>query len=434
VLDWRVFTFLAAICGLSGASIGLVPALLSRANVQHLLKAGGQSTIALEHRRLRDAVVVLEIALAFLLAVGAALLVRELDRLRHTDTGMVTDRVITFHLGQRVPRPEPGRFYEIEDRVAQLPGVRSVGLTQLVPLQNWGWTSNSTDFAVRGRPAPGFAPFPIELRYVSPGYFRTLGIQVLRGRTFTRQDTPDSQAAVVINEALARKYFGTEDPVGLQTTRGMIVGVVGDVRQVDLDREAVPELYYAIAQNWSQVGELGMSLVVSVDDRAPASADDVRRIVSGVLPAAAIFNVRTMNQVVADSLGNFTLYLILVASFAGLALVLVAIGIYGMISFLVTSRAREHAIRLALGAGRSRVAGSVIGLVVRLTAIGLAAGIVAVYLTAPLAANLPVSIRPPTIGVLAPVAAGIVMIAMIACFGPALRAAGRDPMAALRTD
>jgi predicted permease len=434
VLDWRVFLFLFAICGLAGASIGLLPLLVSRANVQQLLKAGGQSTMALEHRRVRDAIVALEIALAFLLAVGAALLVRELDRLRHTDTGMVTDRVITLHLGQRVPRPEPGRFYEMEDRVAQLPGVRAAGLTQLVPLQNWGWTSNSTDFAVRGRPAQGFAQFPIELRYVSPGYFHALGIPVLRGRAFTRQDTAESAGVIVINETLARKYFGAEDPIGLETTRGMIVGVVGDVRQVDIDRSAVPELYYAIAQNWSQVSELGMSLVVSVDGRAPASADDVRRIVSSVSPGAAIFNVKTMNQVVADSLGNFTLYLILVAAFAGLALVLVAVGIYGMISFLVTSRAREHAIRLALGAGRVRVARSVVGLVVRLTAIGVAAGVAAVYLTAPLAANLPISIRPPTIGILLLVTAGIAAVAMIACLGPALRAAGRDPMAALRND
>jgi predicted permease len=434
VLDWRVFTFLAAICGLAGASIGLVPALVNRANVQQLLKAGGQSTMALEHRRLRDAVVALEIALAFLLAVGAALLVRELDRLRHTDTGMVTGRVITFHLGQRVPRPEPSRFYEIEDRVAQLPGVRAVGLTQLVPLQNWGWTSNSTDFAVRARPAPGFPQFPIELRFVSPGYFRALGIPVLRGRTFTRQDNRESPVVVVINEALARKYFDTEDPVGLETTRGTIVGVVRDVRQIDLDRPAAPELYYAIAQNWSQVSELGMSLVASLDDRAPASTDDLRRIVSGISPSAAIFNVKTMNQIVEDSLGNFTLYLILVASFAGLALVLVAVGIYGMISFLAASRAREHAIRLALGAGRAHVAVSVIGLVARLTAIGVAGGMAAVYLTAPLARNLPVGIRPPTIGILLAVAAGIAVVATIACLGPALRAAARDPIVALRND
>ncbi len=179
-LDWRVFLFLSAVCVVAGAVAGLVPALMAmRTNTQSVLQeSGGHSTMGAGQRRLRDALVVAEVALACVLAVGAAVLIRELGRLRATDMGMVTSKVVTFHVGHRMtPQTDQNQFYEIADRVAQLPGVRAAGFIQMLPLQNWGWSSNSSDFRRRGEPAPP-ATFPIELRYVTPGYFQALGIPI----------------------------------------------------------------------------------------------------------------------------------------------------------------------------------------------------------------------------------------------------------------
>src|SRR5439155_62769 len=186
-------------------------------------------------------------------------------------------------------------------------------------------------------------------------YFRTLGIPIRRGRAFTTRDTRDAPPVILINETLARRYFGDADPTGAPTTRGTIVGVVGDIRQVSLDKPSEPELYYPIAQNWSQVSDLGMSLIVRTEGRPETLIDAVRGVVRQANPNQAIFNVKTMAQVVADSLSEFTLFLALIASFAGLALLLAITGTYGVIAYVSTSRTREFAIRMALGADRKRV-------------------------------------------------------------------------------
>jgi len=376
--------------------------------------------------------VVAEIALAFALAAGAVLLVRELTRLRRTDPGMVVDGVVTYHVGQRMtPQTDPRQYEEIAGRVARLPGVRAAGVTQLLPLQNWGWTSNSTDFRVRGRPAPPV--FPIELRYVTTGYFQALGIPLRRGRWFTPRDDRGAPPVVLINETLARRMFGGADPVGETTTRGTIVGVVGDVHQVHLDRSASPEIYYPIAQNWSQLSEVGMSLVVRGDGSLPTIAA-VRGIVRDVNPDLAIFDVKTMETVVDESLAGFTLYLWLMGGFAVLALVLAATGTYGVMAYVGSSRRREFAVRVALGADRARVTALIVGQGSRLTAIGIAAGWLVTLAAAPLLQNLPVIVRPPDAAVAAVVAAGIAAVAMVACVAPALRAARVDPMVALRAE
>ncbi|MBI1876150.1 MAG: ABC transporter permease, partial [Acidobacteria bacterium] len=240
--DWPVFVFSAAACTFTGLASGLAPALIARRlDPQPVLQEGGHGTMGVGQRRLRDALVVAEVALAFVLAVGGVLLVRELVRLQQTDTGLVSRNVVTFHIGQRMtPRTDTRQYYEIAERVAQLPGVRAAGFTQLLPLQNWGWTSSSSDFRVRGRPVIPSSPFAVELRYVTPGYFQALGIPIRRGRGFTASDARDRPPVILINEALARRYFPNDDPVGKVTTRGTIVGVVGDVRQVNIDQSAAP--------------------------------------------------------------------------------------------------------------------------------------------------------------------------------------------------
>jgi len=438
-VDWRVFVFLFATCTLAALTIGLAPAWIAiRQNVHVVLQsAGDRSTLSPGQSRFRDALVVAEVALAFVLAAGATLLLRELVRLRNTDAGMVTQDVVTFHLGHRMisrgrERPfdsDVRQFYEIAERVRQLPTVRAAGFTQVLPLQNWGWQATSNDF-VRGRAAPPV--FSIELRYVTPGYFEALRIPLLKGREFTAQDNRDAQGVILINETLARQYFGNEDPIGKQTTRGLIVGVVGDVRQVNLDRAASPEIYYPVAQNWSQVGELGMSLLVSTRNAPEASIDTIRAIIRNINPNLAIFNIKTMDRVVADSLADFTFYLSLIGLFAILALLLALTGIYGIISFIAASRTREFAIRVAVGADSRRVLRLMVFKGFRLTAIGLVLGLFITFAAAPLLQNLPISVRRPDALTTVPLALFVTVVALTACLWPALRAARVDPMTTLR--
>ena len=220
--------------------------------------------------------------------------------------------------------------------------------------------------------------------------------------------------------------------MGLPTTRGTIIGVVGDVRQVNLDRSARPEIYYPIAQNWSQVSDLGMSLVVRTENRPDAVVEPVRAIVRAVNPDLAIFSVRTMDGVIEDWLSDFTLYLSLMVSFAILALLLASTGTYGVISFVVTSRTREFAIRMALGAGHTHVTQLVLRQAIVVTAIGLALGACVIVAATPLLQNLPITVRPPDVATLAPVALLIGGVAVAACLAPARRAGHVDPMSMLR--
>ncbi len=434
-MDWPVFLFLLAVCVTTGVVFGLAPAIAAARTDPHLLlqESAGHGTAGVASSRLRDGLVVIEVALAFVLAVGAGLLTRELVRLRATRSGMTTTNIVTFHLGRRAtPDRDARRFYEIEDRVKHVPGVRAAGFTQMLPLQNWGWWSNSTDFRIRGRPPVQTAPFKIELRAVSPGYFDALGIRIQRGRSFTAGDDRGAPPVIMINRTLAQRTFGDDDPIGKETTRGTVVGIVDDIRQVNLDQPSSPEVYYPLAQNWIQVSELGMTLVVHTSGRPDGVVDAVRSIVRQIDPNQAVFNVRTMDRVVADSLSDFTLYLWLMALFAAIALLIALSGTYGVISHAATSRTREFAIRVALGADGARVSRFMLAKTMALATLGIVAGGVVALLATPLLAELPVTIRPPDARVMAPVAALVLAAAIVASLVPARRAARVDPMLALR--
>jgi putative ABC transport system permease protein len=438
-VDWRVFTFLLAVCTAAGLALGVAPAVMAsrddaRATQSALQQTNSRTTMSAGQRRMRDGLVVAEVAMAFVLAIGAAMLVRELIRLRNTHPGMETANVLTMHLGHRMtPRTDVRQFYEIARRARELPGVRAAGFIQMLPLQNWGWTANSVDFVIRGRP-PITPVFPIQLRYVTPGYFEALGIPIVKGRGFTDRDDQGATPVILINETLARRLVGDEDPTGQVTTRGAIAGVVRDVRQQNLDRPSVPEIYYPVAQNWSQLSDLGMTLVVAARDRPEAVTEPLRALVREVNADLAIFNVRTMERVLDDSMADFTLYLSLIAGFAMLALVLALTGTYGVIAYLASARTKEFAIRTALGATAGRVTRLVLGRGVALTAMGLAIGLAGAVLAAPLVNGLPITVRPPSVATVVPVAAFIALAALAACLMPALRAARVSPMVALRDE
>jgi predicted permease len=425
-LDWQAFLFLLTVCVGTAVLFGLAPALLaSRADAQSLTKeSGGRSTVSSRYSYLRDGLVVAEVALAFVLAFGAAGVMRELGRLARTDSGMITGNVITLHL---TPRVADHDYFAIEARVAALPGVRAAGFIQMVPLQNWDWLG---DFHITGTPRENRPT--VELRTVTPGYFKALGIP-LRGRVVTEADAAGTAPKILINEALARAHFRDVDPIGRETDRGTIVGVVGDVRQARLDRPPVPEIYQAVNRDAGIASDLGLSLIVSTSGSPEAIVNAVRAAVREVNPILAIFNVKTMDQVVADSLWDLNLYRWLIGLFAGLALVLATIGLYGVISYGVSSRSREFAVRLALGSDPAGLARLVLVRGARLATIGLVLGAIGAVSLLPLLRGLPGSVRPDVTTFLA-ISALLMAVAFFACLVPALRVAAVNPATALRHD
>ena len=273
-LDWRVFAFLFAASASAGIAFGLLPAVAaSRIHFQSALKHadGGRSlgtSPGWSGRRLRDVLVVAEIALSFVLLVSAGLVLRTFLRLQNTPAGFVPHNVLTLHLTVTLADfAAPGVYgryvQELEERIRRIPGVRAAGFIQYLPLQNWGWNAS---FSIAGRPEQADAP-KAELRYVSPGYFEAFRIPLRRGRLFTEHDTSTSPRVILVNEALARRYLPNEDPVGRLTDRGIIAGVVGDVRTSRLDLPATPEIYYCFAQNTAATSDAGVSLAASTQSR-----------------------------------------------------------------------------------------------------------------------------------------------------------------------
>jgi putative ABC transport system permease protein len=430
-VDWRVFLFLFGVCLATGIGFGLAPALAAaRTDINGALKSGtGSPGAGFFFRRFRDLLATAEIALAFVLAIGAVLLVRELVRIRHVDPGFTTANVLTLHL---LPNVGPAECADLVPRVEALPGVRAAAFAQMLPLQSWGWTAT---FSI-----PGQAPLPpaqrptVELRYVTPHYFQALGIPITKGRAFTDADDAAAPRVVIVNESAVQKYFGSLEPVGLTTDRGVVVGVAGDVRQAGLNQPTLADFYYPIAQNMSQTRTLGMSLIVSTRVPPDTLIGPTRELIRRTHPNLAIFGVKTMRDIVRDSLAEVDLYVWLVGSFAALALVLACVGIYGVMSYSVASRAREFGVRLALGQGAASLQRLVLREAARLIVLGLGVGLAAGRLSSSLLDSLipgAGDLRP---AALAGAAAALAFVALVACLAPARRAARVDPIIALKQE
>lgn len=429
-LDWTTFAFMFTVCVATSVLFGLAPAITaSRADVHSVTKeASGRSTMGRGYRRTRDGLVIAEIALAFVLALGAAVVMRELDRLQHQDPGFTTDNVLTLHV---TPRVEESQYYRMEERIAQLAGVESAGFVHMVPLQNWGGFGT---FQVRGTAPSQLSPMPTaDLRAVTPRYFDTLKIPLRAGRGLTERDRESSPEGIVINETLARRYFPGEDPLGRQLDRGVIVGVVGDIRARSLAEAPVAQIYASVGQNSGIASDIGMALVVRTGGSATALVDPIRAVIHEMQPTIAIFNIKTMRQIVDESMWELNLYRWLIGLFAALALVLTAIGLFGVISYGAASRMREFAIRLALGSNQTRLARTVLARGVVLTAVGLAAGGALSVAMIRVVTSVAVTSNPEPLVVVS-ICALLLVIALVASALPAIRVATLEPTRVLRDE
>jgi putative ABC transport system permease protein len=446
-LDGRVVGFTFGVAALTGVVFGLAPALrLARADLNETLKDGSRATTeGVRHNRVRSALVVAEVVFSVVLLAGAGLMIRSLVGLLSVDTGFTARNVVTMDL--TVPEAafedDPffaGTFYrQALDRIASIPGIRSAAVTSTLPLSGNAigigyFIEGKTPTAEGERPS---APYDA----VSPGYFRTMGIPVLRGRDFTPQDTKEGQPVIIISEALARRYWSDEDPVGKRMTIGYsagegqpasreIVGVVGNIKHQGLEHGADVAMYTPFAQTPWPFG----TVVVAAEADPAGVVAAIRKEVMAVNRSQAVFNIRPMSEVVSRSVSEPRLYMALLAAFAGLALLLTAVGIYGVMAYSVSRRTHEIGIRMALGARP----GDVLRLVVRqgmgLVLAGVAVGLVAAVAATKSMESLLFGVSAGDPLTLASVALLLVLVAFLAVLVPARRAAGLDPMIALRLD
>jgi putative ABC transport system permease protein len=436
-LDWTVFLFLLAVSVTTGVAFGLLPALnATRVDVSGMLKElGGRGSRGRGSAMIIKGLVIAEIALAFILLIGAGLLLRAFLHLENTPTGIVADRVVTVRMETRglLPRqaspieaadsttsPQGQYFRAIEERVLHLPGVRAAGFVTVLPIERAG---NVGSFEIAGRrvEAEGRRP-TARLREVTPGYFRALGIPLRAGRLFTDRDP-----GAVVNEALVRQYFPGEDPIGRILDRGTIIGVVGDVRQ-NLRLPSEPEIYHPLAQT----GYSAATLVVSSQTAPEALAGSLRVAIREVNPNQAVFNIKTMDDVITASHPELDLYLWLIGLFAGLALVLATAGIYGVISYATAARRKEFGIRLALGADGGRLLRLVLSQSGVLIGAGLAIGIAGALALARLLRAQLYGVAPTDPATFVVVGFVLACVAVAACLNPARRAMKLDPLTVLR--
>ncbi|HEY2294675.1 MAG TPA: ABC transporter permease [Thermoanaerobaculia bacterium] len=440
-LDGRVFLFLLAVALFSGLAFGIVPALqAARGEVRESLGEGGRTTSGGGQQRFRSGLVVAEIALSLVLLVGAGLLLRGFLKVSGTEPGFSPRGVLTAHLAvpaARGPEATPRIYRPLLERVRSLPEVRAAALISMLPIQE-AWTNGGYTVAGRPAPPPG-QDWVAELRLASPGFFGSLGIPILRGRDFEERDGEKGHKVAIVNEALVRQRFRDENPLGHRISVGdeitvEIVGVAGAVRQAGLDHEPLAEIYlpYGDADLTGLVSD--MVLVVRAAGAPGPLAAAVRRAVRSVDPGLPLYRVRTMEQVISDSLALRRLNLWLLALFAGIALALSAAGLYGVISYLVAQRTREIGMRMALGAQARDVIALVMRQGSRLTAIGIVAGLLgALALTRWLESLLDgVSARDPF--TFLGIAALLVAVALLASWLPARRAARVEPVIAIRSE
>jgi putative ABC transport system permease protein len=442
-IDARVLGFTLLVSLLTGLIFGLAPATqASKFDLNETLKEGGRdSASGSRGNRIRGMLVVAEVAVSLVLLIGAGLLINSFLRLLNVDPGFRANNLLTMSVVlPPLKYPDQARrsaFYtDMISRVEALPGVRSAAVTNWVPLVTQG---DSVGIAIEGRPAP--APgqeLIVVTRVISPHYFRTMGIELLQGRDLSEQDRADTPAMIVINETMARRYWPGEVPIGKRVTPGdpndpndwcEIVGVVKDVRQFKLDDDPKPQMYLT----YEQAGFFApRHLVVSTEVEPLSLASTVRNTVWGIDKDQPVSNITTMEDVISESVARQRFSMLLLGIFATVALVLAAVGIYGVMSYSVAQRTREIGIRMALGAQRSDVLKLTVGQGLKLVSTGVVIGIITAFILTRVMTSLLFGVSATDPITFITISVVLVIVAVLAIFIPARRAAKVDPIVALR--
>ncbi|HEV2424602.1 MAG TPA: FtsX-like permease family protein, partial [Terriglobia bacterium] len=448
------FTLLLSL--LTGITFGLVPALTaSRVDINHSLKETGRSSTASARTRGRLGLLVSwELALAVVLLAGAGLLIKTFVALTHVDMGIDPRNVLTMWVSLSSPQyakraREVEFFKELLKKVEALPGVTSAAVLDGGGLPPDG--GNGYSFLIAGRPTPPASEYPDAVnRVISRDYFRTMGIQLLRGRLFTESDDAGSPNVAVINERMARDYWPEDDPIGSQLTfpyiemapdsrtrtesavRFTIVGVVKNVKNRGLEVQPDEEVYVLYTQEPTYSVPRMLLVKSSVESGSLVSA--IRSQVEALDPAQPIGDIATLDEIVTQARAGSRFPMVLLVLFAGLALMLAAVGIYGVMSYSVGQRVHEIGIRIALGADRSDVLGLVVGQGAKLAAIGVGMGLAAALSLTWLMSKVLFGVRPQDPLTFVAVILILIAVAVFATYVPARRATNVDPIIALREE
>jgi len=431
-VDASVLLFTFAVSVATAFVFGLAPALKgSNPNLNQTLKEGGRRSAG-SRRGLRDVLVVSEIALSLVLLVGAGLLVKSFLRVQSVNAGFDSHNVLTMEVTlPRIQYPKTAEqnafVQQALQRIEALPGVKSAAATINLPLVGtWGM-----GYAVVGHDNK---PNQIaDNANVTPKYFQTMGIPVLQGRDFSAQDNETGQPVIIVNEAFARKHFPNENPLGQVIhagTRREIVGVVGDTKPRGLERESKPQLYLPYAQKPTIAWFFTFTIRTEAEPLSLAGA--VQHEIESLDKNLPVANVRTMDQIVSTSLDQRRLTMTLFSGFAAIAMLLAAIGVYGVVSYSVTQRTHELGIRMALGARWADVLRLILKQGVVLALVGVAVGVGAALALTRLMRSLLFQVGTTDFATFVAVASGLIAVVLLACYVPARRATKVDPLEALR--
>jgi len=440
-MDARVILFSVGLCVLTGIVFGLAPAMQTAGDKLEaaLRTATRGSASGTRAGRYRAVAVIAEVAVALVLVCGSGLLIKSFGKLVQVNPGFNPKHVMSFLLtlpqSTYPRRPQQAEFYRrLVEAVAELPGVQSAGVTSYLPITGG---SRLAYFCAQGMPCQGRGKDPMAaVRHISPDYFKTMQVPLLRGRVFDAHDNADSRNVSIINQELADKYFPGQDPLGksLLLTRmnfmTVVVGVVGSVKYAGLNAPSGAELY--LPQEQSPVPVSTMSLVVRTDVPPQSLVSSVRTEVAKLDPDLPMSNILSMEEVISASVTQPQLTARLTAAFAGLALMLAAIGIYGVMAHAVVQRRREIAIRMALGAEPGNVLRLVVGQGLQLVVAGVVLGLAGSFVLTRLLASILFQMSPHDPVTFAAVTMILLVVAFLACYIPARRAMRVDPVVALR--
>jgi putative ABC transport system permease protein len=438
----QVLLFTLGVSVVTGLVFGSIPALSQRLNLVNSLKEGGTSSTARSSRhQLRNLLVVGQVALSFTLLIGAGLMARSFIKLQQVNAGYNPDHILSASVPLNFSKYSGDRdmvtfFDRVTDRLRGAPGVLAVGLNSGAPLQP-GQRAFNQPFMIEGRQSDRRDSLPVaDVNYASPDCFKLLGIPLISGRFFTPHDNAEAPKAVIVSQSLARHYFPGEDPVGHRVSGDggknwiEIVGVVGDVKYYGLDKEALDTAYIPTAQEPMMAGTL---LIKTAGD--PMSyVQQVQQAVYAVDPEQPVNNFSTLDDMRGESMVQSRLTMLLLSLFAGLALVIAATGLSGVIALMVSQRTREIGIRMALGAQSSEVMRGVLGHGMRIIAIGLVAGVGAALALSRLMRALLYQTPANDLVTFVSVATVFLLAGFVATYVPARRVTKVDPLIALRSE